>query len=251
MILLAFYPARDVANNVRELNNAVTPERSPYFVFRGDGLVLDESFRGVPALQPRQIALQNTTYLLSQHSRTLQGVFALQRGFLIRVAMAAQKERAQQAGVDNLEYDIYAPPVRPEMQSAWRITEALFIAMRDEVASHQAEFRIVTLATRPQVIPDPAKRAELMRKFGVSNLDYADDRIREFGKRENISVMRLAPALLAYAQKQNAYLNGFSARNFGSGHWNETGHRLVAETIAAELCGNEPKVAVQAKETSR
>ena len=236
LILLAFYPARDIANNIRELNNAVNPEQSPYFVYRGDKLVLDDSFRTLPVLQERQIALQNLNYWLSQHFRTLQAISAMQRFTKIRVAMAAVHERAQQAGVDNLEYTIYAPPALPDMRRAWSITEGLLLAMRDEVKSHGAEFRIITLATRPQVIPDPAKRAELMRKLGVGNLSYADDRIREFAAHEHIPVTNLAPALSDYAKSHRVYLNGFNPSNLGAGHWNETGHRIAAETIAADLC---------------
>jgi len=236
LILLAFYPARDIANNVRELNNAVNPEQSPYFVYRGDKLVLDDSFRALPVLRARQIALQDLNYRLTQHFRTLQVISALQRFTKIRVAMAAVHERAQQAGVDNLEYIIYAPPARPDMQRAWQVTEGLLLAMRDEVKAHGAEFHILTLATRPQVIPDPAKRSELMHKLGVDNLSYADDRVRQFGLRENISVTNLAPALSEYAEAHHVYLNGFNPSNLGAGHWNETGHRIAAETIAVDLC---------------
>src|SRR3974390_965105 len=100
-VLLAFYPARDIANNMRELNNASNPEQSPYFVVRGGKLVFDDSFRAIPALQERQIALQNAGYQLTQHVRTLQAISALQRDLRIRLATAAVKERAQQAGVDN------------------------------------------------------------------------------------------------------------------------------------------------------
>lgn len=251
IVLLAFYPARDIANNLRELNNAVTPEQSPYFVFRGDKLVLDDSFRALPVLQDRQIALQTVGYELTAHVRSLEAVFALQRDVRIRVAVAAVKEKAVQAGVDNLEYTIYAPPVRPEMQQAWRITEALFRAMRDEVDSHGAEFIIVTLATRPQVIPDPARRAELVRRLAVNDLTYADSRVRDLGSRENIAVINLAPALSAYAEAHHTFLNGFDKMNLGAGHWNETGHRLAAETIAAELCKTGAKTNATTQEAQR
>jgi hypothetical protein len=251
VVLLAFYPARDVANNLRELNNASNPEQSPYFVERDGQLVLEDSFRAIPALQERQIALQNVGYQLKQHARTLQAIYALQRDLRIRVATAAVKERAQQAGVDNLEFLVYAPPAREDMRRAWSVTEGLFLAMRDEVKSHGTEFRIVVLATRPQVIPDAAKRQELMRKLGVSNLDYADERIREFGARENIAVITLAPALSAYAESQHVYLNGFNKNNFGAGHWNETGHRLAAEALAAELCKNDETAGASSERVSR
>ena len=236
IVLLSFYPARDVANNIRELNNAANPERSPYFVYRNGGLVLDDSFRALPALQPRQITWQIFGYRLGDYVRLLQAVSAMQRFAKIRFAMAEAKERAAKSGVENLEYTIYAPPIQPEMQMAWKVTEGLLRAMRDEVKAHGAELRIVILATRPQVIPDPARRAELMRRLGVSDLNYADHRLLEFGAREGIPVIALAPALSDYAVSHHVYLNGFNRANLGAGHWNETGHRVAAETIAAELC---------------
>lgn len=235
-VLLAFYPARDIANNVRELNNALDPERSPYFVYRDGALVLDDSFRSLPALQPQQIALQNLGYLVNQHVQVLQAINALQRFAKVRVAMAAARQRAESSGVDNLEFTIYAPPAIPAMQTAWDVTERLLFAMRYEVAAHGAEFRVVTLATRPQVIPDPAKRTELMRKLGVSDLSYADHRIQQLGKNAGIVVITLAPPLSAYAEEHHEFINGFNKTNWGAGHWNETGHRLAAEAIANDLC---------------
>ena len=236
LVLLAFYPARDIANNVRELNNAVTPERSPYFVFHEGQLAIDDTFRSLPALQPRQIWLQNTSYKFDASLRVLQAIDALQRFGKIHVAMAAIKERAEKSGVEKLEYTIYAPPTVPAMQGAWKVTEALFVAMRDEVRAHGKEFRIVVLATRPQVIPDPAKRTELLNKLGVADLNYTDRRIKEFASLSAIPVTTLAPALASYAEAHHVYLNGFRAANLGAGHWNETGHRVAAAAIADDLC---------------
>jgi hypothetical protein len=76
-----------------------------------------------------------------------------------------------------------------------------------------------------------------MQKLGVSDLSYADNRIRDFGAREGIPVTNLAPALSEFAETHQVYLNGFSRKNLGNGHWNETGHRVAAEAIASDLCG--------------
>ncbi|MGB7844202.1 MAG: SGNH/GDSL hydrolase family protein [Candidatus Acidiferrum sp.] len=251
VVIVAFYPARDIVNNMRELNNAVNPEQSPYFVYRDGKLVLDDLFRSLPALQGQQILLQNIRYRASQSVRVLQAINALQRFGKIRAAMASVKEKAEKSGVDNLEYTIYAPPSEPIMQTAWRVTEGLLVAMRDEVIAHGAEFRIVALATRPQVIPDHERRLALMRKLDVPDFSYADNRIRELGAREGIPVTTLAPALSQYAEANHAYLNGFNSANLGIGHWNETGHRLAAEVIAADLCGATEKSAPQAAATAR
>ena len=236
MVLLAFYPARDIANNIRELNNAANPEQSPYFTYRGDHLVLDDTFRSLPALQPGEISLENRRYQMSRHVRLLQALNELQRAAKIRLAMAAARDRAERFGVENLEYAIYTPPAGQEMQRAWKVTEGLLLAMRDEVKANGAEFRVVIQATRPQVIPDAVKRAELMRKLGVADFNYVDRRMSDFGGRAGISVTTLAPALSSYAETHHVYLNGFNGSNLGAGHWNETGHRVAAETIAADLC---------------
>jgi hypothetical protein len=236
IIVVAFYSARDVANNARNLNNAADPEQSPYFVYRGGSLILDDSFRSLPAVQKHQIMAQKMRAAMNDHVRVLQGVNALVRRGRALVAMAAVKERARGEGVDALEHGIYAAPSQPALQEAWRVTEGLLTAIRDEVRSHGAQLRIVTLANRPQVIPDLARRAAFMQALGISDLSYADDRINALGAREGISVTNIAPALSEYARVHQVYLNGFHENNLGGGHWNETGHRLAAETIAASMC---------------
>lgn len=236
VVLLSLYPARDIANNVRELNNAVSPEHSPYFVFNGSKLALDDSFRALSALQPREIGLQNFRYSVNQHVLSLQAIGALQRWGKVHTAMANLQEKAERIGVGNLEYSIYAPPTDPVMQKAWRVTEALLIALRDEVQFHGAQFRVVVLPTRPQVIPEPEVQQALLQKIGVHDFSYAGKRIREFGAHGAIEVIDLAPALAAYVSANHVFLNGFNRSNIGTGHWNETGHRVAGEAIAAQLC---------------
>jgi len=236
IIIVAFYSARDIANNVRQFNNAADPEQSPYFVYRGDSLVLDDSFRALPAVQARQIMMQKIRGVVNDHVRVLQAVNALVRNGRARIAKAGVKEKAVEAGVNTLEHSIYVAHPQPALQEAWRISEDLLVAIRDEAKAHGAEFRIVTLANRPQVIPDRAKRLAFMQELGVSDLEYADQRINALGAQKGILVTNLAPTLAAYAEAHHVYLNGFKEANLGGGHWNETGHLLAAETIADSLC---------------
>ena len=236
LIIIAFYSARDVANNVRRLNNAAEPGQSPYFTYRNGALVLDDSFRSLAAVQERQIKLQKLRGKINDSVKVLQAVNALVRYGRRGMAMAALKERTANTGLDSMENAIYAPPAQPVVEEAWRVTEGLLIAMRDEAKAHSAELRIVTLANRPQVNPDLQKRQVLASSLGVHDLSYADNRINALGAREGIPVTNLAPALSEYAETHHVFLNGFNKTNLGGGHWNETGHRLAAETIAASLC---------------
>ena len=151
LVLVALYPARDIANNVRELNNAVNPERSPYFVYRGDKLVEDESFRSLVALQPRQIVLQNASYQMNQRVRVLQAITAMQRFGKIRIAMASVKDRAEKSGVENLEFMIYEPPTLPAMRAAKGISCALCSKARkfqDSTGVRLRNFRLASTSWR-------------------------------------------------------------------------------------------------------
>jgi hypothetical protein len=246
-ILVALYPARDIVNNVKELNNAANPEQSPYFVYQGTALILDDSFRLTPALRPHHISLQKLSYDVNSHVRLLQAISALQRTGKMRLAMSIAKDRAAISGFDNLEYAIYAEPKQPDMQVAWSVTEGLLVAIRNEVRAHAAALRIVNLPTRPQLIPDSARRRELVQKLGVTDLSYAENRLTAFALKEGILVTNLSSSLSSYAETHNVYLNGFNSRSFGTGHWNETGHRLAAAVIAADLCPGTDIAALQAK----
>ena len=42
--------------------------------------------------------------------------------------------------------------------------------------------------------------------------------------------------MLAYAEDHHVFLHGFKNTKTGEGHWNEQGHRLAGELIAARLC---------------
>ena len=58
---------------------------------------------------------------------------------------------------------------------------------------------------------------------------------RHLGEREGFPVIGLAEPLRRYADAHGAYLHGFPNTQLGRGHWNETGHRLAGEHIAAAI----------------
>jgi hypothetical protein len=70
----------------------------------------------------------------------------------------------------------------------------------------------------------------------VSDLYYPERRIAEFGKREGMPVLNLAPPMAAQAEQRHVYFHGADGK-LGFGHWNEEGNRVAGELIAEWLAG--------------
>jgi len=147
-------------------------------------------------------------------------------------AKSQDLELSSELGLDNL---IYVEPKGPEWIEAWKVTEELVETMHQEVMARRAKFLVVTLSNGPQVAPLSESRTNFMRRFGVTDLFYPDNRIKALGMRDNFEVLTLAPEMQRYASKNNVILHGFE-QNLGSGHWNAAGHQLGGDLLAQKLC---------------
>jgi hypothetical protein len=135
-----------------------------------------------------------------------------------------------------INYSIYSPPTSQSWQDAWRITEGLVAAVRDECVHHGAMFLAMTEDTGIQVWPNPAAREKFQKRLGVSDLFYPDRRIAALGRRDGFEVLTLAQPLQQYAEEHHVFLHGFKNGPKGFGHWNETGHATAGHVIAQKLC---------------
>ena len=236
IVLLAFLSNNDVWYNVRALNQ----QPSPYFVYQGDSLVLDNSFQ---ALLPRG-RLKKIQIAVQERSRTLQIVAEGRRWFrqwaFTMMQGLQMAGKAQSAGLGDVEevrpvHAVYGPPRDPVWQDAWHVTEGILALMHREVEQHHAQFWIATLTAGIQVHPDPAVRRSFAAKLGVDDLFYPDNRIRELAQRENIPIVTLSIPMARYAEQHQVFLHGFPG-NIGRGHWNELGNRVAGDLIAREMC---------------
>jgi hypothetical protein len=135
-----------------------------------------------------------------------------------------------------INYSIYTPPTSQSWRDAWRITEGLIAAMRDECVHHGAMFLALTEDTGIQVWPLRTTRDKFQKRLGVSDLFYPDRRIAELGQRDGFEVLTLAQPLQRYAEEHHLFLHGFKTGPKGFGHWNETGHAVAGHLIAQKLC---------------
>lgn len=244
IVLLAVTTNNDITDNSRALKKT---DEAPYFVFRDGNLVLDDSFKSSRAFQLRQSRFSRLGRWIKDHSRLLQAINEGHHGFKILLASwrsrrksaespvpetSALVNRSEELGADNL---IYTEPANQIWEEAWRVTEGLIVLMHDEVKAKGAQFVVATLSNGPQVLPDPTARQSYMQRFGVKDLFYPDNRIRQLCLRESIPVITLAPELQAYAEKQKLFLHGFG-NDIGNGHWNVAGHAVAGELIAQKLC---------------
>ncbi|MBV8203351.1 MAG: SGNH/GDSL hydrolase family protein [Acidobacteria bacterium] len=236
VVLLAFYPGNDVRNNARPLEQ--DPLR-PYFTLGPDGrLALDDSFRAAAGYRLRQTAAARLAYGAYDHLRLLQ--VAKQGKSVVDGWIGAAKARSKEEGAAlqelGLDNAVYSPPRDRDWGDAWKVTEAMIAAMRDDTAARRVPFGVVVLSTGIQVHPDPAARAVFMRKLGLADLFYPGRRLAAFGRAAGIPVLDLGPPLQQLAERGHVFLHGFANTPPGEGHWNARGHAAAAGLIATWLC---------------
>ncbi len=254
IVMLAVTTNNDVMDNSRGLKKT---DKIPYYVYRETQLTLDDSFRNSRAFLGWQSPVNRFGRWLRDQSRVVQAAVEGHRGFKIWLtSWQAKRAQPQPAGgteTSNVEatpkkgdvvllaeelgseHLVYLEPVNAVWNDAWRVTEGLIVAMRDEVKSRGAKFVVVTLSNGPQVLPEPKLREGFKKRFGIVDLFYPDNRIKALCMREQIPVLTLAPELQEFAEFKNVSLHGFGS-NIGNGHWNVIGNRAAGELIAQKIC---------------
>jgi lysophospholipase L1-like esterase len=228
-VLLTFFAANDVANNLRELDD--NPTR-PYFRLDPTGaLELDDSFRDGDAFRLRQRA--GLLYVLGNRSRLVQLGKATATAWRARSRGETGRDPAAEVG---LEEPVFRPPQDPEWRQAWEVTEALLAQLQRDAAALGASFGVVAATIPLQVHPDAAVRRRATTRLGVGDLDYADRRLVAIGERHGFPVLPLAPALRELAEHTGRYLHGFANTVPGTGHWNAAGHAAAADRVAVWAC---------------
>ncbi|HEY7783310.1 MAG TPA: SGNH/GDSL hydrolase family protein [Pyrinomonadaceae bacterium] len=252
IVMLTVTTNNDIVDNSRALKKT---DEIPYYVVSNDQLVLDDSFQDSRSFIWRQSRINRLGRWIRDHSRVIQTINQAHHGFKILLASWKKRSRSaeppkgetaqptpanksdvvarsEELGTDNV---IYIEPQDSVWNDAWQVTEKLIVALRDEVQDHGAKFVVVTLSNGPQVLPDRNAREFFMKRFGVTDLFYPDNRIKELGSRESIPTITLAPELQEYAEQNKVYLHGFG-ETIGNGHWNQAGHRIAGELLARKMC---------------
>lgn len=231
MVLLAMFPGNDIRNNNAALNH---DPGWPYISLVNGQLVT----RYPPAQDPG--ALRRFRDSMLNHSNALQLIYHVRQTIHTRGTdqMVGPGKDPRTAGEQGVDDATFGPPETADWRQAWQVTEALLIAMRDEVCAHKAEFAVALIPSGIQDYPEPAVREAYAKRIG-GDLSYAHKRLEDFLRREGVFTIPLETPLRQYAEAHHAMLHGFSNSAMGFGHLNETGHQVAGETLAEEICARQ------------
>lgn len=226
LVLLAFC-LNDLQDNHPKLDH-LTVKTRPYFVWSDNELILQPS----QGLSGHHTLWQATLPL----SRFAQLVERVRKNFQRRATISAdagQEQRGEEAGFPP---ELFRDELPPLWLESWNVTEHLLGRMQNITLRQRARLLAVTVPAGISVNPDDAVRAEFAKAVGATDLFAAERRLGEIASRLGIASLVLGPTMLERAKETTSCLYGFSNTNHCSGHWNEAGHRVASEIIAARIC---------------
>ena len=245
IVILLVTTNNDISDNLRSLKKT---DEIPYFYYRGDDLVVDDSFRDSPAFRWHSSTLNRVGVWFRDNLRIIQLLYDVH--LLIKTKLDEGRARNQtpapapaqtakpSAPEITVENMIYLAPHDAVWNEAWLVTEGLLKEIHNEVNQKGARFILVAGSNPIQVHPDAALRERFQSYVGTDNLFYPNFRLAQLANREQIDFLNLAQPMQTYASEKKVFLHGFG-KEIGNGHWNADGHRLAAELIEAKMCSGE------------
>jgi hypothetical protein len=255
MVILALLTFNDILDNSRPLKDT---EEIPYFVYRDNQLVEDDSFLNSKTYRKLDSNWSRAGRWIRDRVRVFQAIH--QASFVYKTYMEARRARqvmearnaeaerekaqaARQAQTQTpgpkrptlVNHWIYYEPQEPVWADAWRVTEGLISQIDTEVKAHGAKLLVVVLDNDVQSLPVAASRENFMRSIGVTDLSYPNRRVEDYCRARGIEVMDIAPEMLQYAERNQVYLHGFG-KDVGNGHWNSAGHKEAARLMTRKVC---------------
>lgn len=229
IVLLAFYSGNDIRDNSKKLS---LKKYRPFFVLdENQQLILDESFKSSKPYVILESNFGKFFLQISKYSKLAQLFRELYvRNYLKVVYIEDQKNDSEKINLNEYAYN------QEDWSNAWNITEKLLLMINKEVISNKSKFYILTVTTPIQVHPNENERLKFKEKFKITNIDYPEERILNFGKENGISIISLSKSMRTVAIKKNIYYHGFSNTKLGIGHWNEKGHDFASREVTKIIC---------------
>lgn len=226
LVILTFYSGNDVSDNSPEIAQSLRDLR-PYFSLKNGNLT------PLPGLPDRSALFKNSAIIEAVNSfRLLQ----LAKEFSLRRHMLFASDDKSASGRSVAPTDnTYKPPPDRAWEEAWNVTEALIAQFAAEVRTSNSDFLLLTIPDPVAAHPDRAVRAGITTQLGIDDFSYPESRLSKLAAGEGFAVLHTRSALKQQAQDTGEYLFGFNSHNLGLGHFNERGHRFLAELLMRHL----------------
>ena len=209
-VVLLFFAGNDVSDNSSELSNF--PRK--YYRLDDDGALMEE-----PSSELRGLASR----LLNEHSR----FYVWQKSRMREVEHLFKRT----VEVDPV-HRVFEATYEARVERAWAITEALLETLRDRVERDGASFLTVYVPYADEVNPgwwdETLENAPVMQEREW-DLEKPSRLLEEIADRSELSLLMPRQAMLEALAVSGEPLY------FHHGHFNENGHRFVAELIAESV----------------
>lgn len=228
LVVLAFFIGNDVSDNSRALNNLID---RPYYTYDGDRLTLDLSFRDRTQFRVSNLRRGHLVSLVDK-VRLLQIVKETQHVYEQYLHRMPGNPTHLGPGTES---QVFVPPRNNDWIEAWRVTEGILDALRDDVEKDGSRLWVLAIPAPEQVHPDSSFRREFMKKLGVEDLSYPEARLQMWAERASVPFVELSNEFSRIGTQNGDSIYGFGDQ-IGFGHWNENGHRLAGKILAQRIC---------------
>jgi lysophospholipase L1-like esterase len=245
-VILAFYIGNDILDNSSTLSDPRYPK--PYFELNGGKLeelpfTINDETQSVPFRSLKgqfKKFLPNIYYMLTSRISSTPWV----KNSLVRIGIfnsepvSPDKSKENKTSIQEIPttwFDVYGKQYTPQWQDAWEITKALLLESKNELEAKKIGFMVVVIPMEFEIRPDrwyktPFKNPQMRAvKFDVRKPERI---LSNFFETNGIDYLLLRPEFEKYTKDKGKDLY---LQNPNEIHWNEDGHRFVAELIYKKL----------------
>lgn len=234
LVLLAFFTGNDVANNSYdlELEGNVNAALKPYFERQPGGqLALLEPNPPTPSFG------EQLGFFLRERSALYNVV---ESGVLQKLSLddlwAHWRDLDAQVELTIRETEVYATQLDPRWRAAWAMTDTLLGRIGAEAKTQGAQFGLVIVPTRAQVLPEAWRQLTGSAEGRDKSFDpmQPNNLLSGIAGRTSTPLLDLTPTFREVGRGRGAAPLYFARDQ----HWTAAGHELAARAMADWLKGS-------------
>jgi len=237
-VIMAFFPGNDLKNNIYELE---LNSNRPYFKIE-NGSLIQSSFPTINNSFKRSVYtfLRDNFLMIQLIREPIVNIFwEFSREEKIKESNSEGKSNYSDR-LELIDRGTWGNDLDNEfVEYSWNLFELILLKTKEDLNDKNIEF-ITLVVSRGEVVDNRKNEVEQWAiKNNYSNIFYPEDRVENFGKKNDIPVIaisRMMTDLNWDLSKEIAYFHGFG-HNLGGGHWNKNGHNLTSSIIGEKICG--------------